>query len=91
MIAYLHLAACLALAFAMFCRLRLTTDKTVHHVRWSIVAVFTLALCCAAAPFIWAKYFEALDAALIASMVYMQWAMGRQWGNQAPSAFKGKS
>lgn len=88
---YIHLFACLALAFAMFCRLRLTTDETARHVRWSIVAVFVLALCCAIAHFVWKAYFDALETALIAAVVYMQWAMGRQWSKKAPTDLKESS
>jgi uncharacterized membrane protein len=88
---YIHLFACIALAFAMFCRLRLTTDETARHVRWSIVAVFALALCCSIAPFVWMAYFDALETALIAAVVYMQWAMGMQWAKQVPADLKESS
>lgn len=82
--ALIHAAICLALAFTMFCRLRITTYKTHHHVRWALAAVFTASLASAVAAYAWPKHWHLAQTLLVFSFVYLQWAMSRQWTQNAP-------
>jgi hypothetical protein len=82
---FTHVGACLALAFCMFCRLRLTTGATRRSVRWSLVAVFALSLAAALAPFIWRAYWSYIQTMLLVAVAIKHATFSGAWAkNQAP-------
>jgi hypothetical protein len=84
-------ASGLALAFAMFCRLRLTDHSTVKQVRYSLVAVFSSGLAFAIAPWVWHEYMQWVAASVVVATCLMQLAMSVQWaGDKMPESLKGE-
>ena len=80
-----YVCACLALAFCMFCRLRLTTRETRRSVRWSLVAVFALSLAGAAAPFIWREHWPYIQTLLLVALAVKHASFSSAWAkNTAP-------
>jgi hypothetical protein len=81
----IYIGACLALAFCMFCRLRLTTRETRLSVRWSLVAVFALSLAAAIAPFIWREHWPYIQTMLLVAVAIKHATFSGAWAkNQAP-------